>query len=78
MILAGEGTGLEYFDGGRGGYKVYMHSAVAAAGVESGTWRQPNTSVKIGGDAGRETLKYRFKVACAESWDLMRQLLYHE
>ncbi len=76
MILAGEGTGLEYFDGGRGGYKVYMHSAVAAASVESGTWRQPNTSVIIGGSTGRNTLKYRFRIAWADSWDMMRQMLY--
>ena len=78
MILPGEGTGLEYFDGGRGGYRVYMHSAVAAAGVESGTWRQPNTSVTIGGSTGREALKYRFRIAWADSWDMMRQLLYDE
>ncbi len=76
MILAGEGTGLEYFDGGRGGYKVYMHSAVAASSVESGTWRQPNTSVTIGGSTGRNTLKYRFTIAWADSWDMMRRLLY--
>jgi hypothetical protein len=78
MILPGEGTGLEYFDGGRGGYRVYMHSAVASAAVESGTWRQPNTSVKIGGETGREALKYRFRIAWADSFDMMRQLLYDE
>lgn len=78
MILPGEGTGLEYFDGGRGGYRVYMHSAVAAAAVESGTWRQPNTSVTIGGNTGRNSLRYSFRIAWADSWDMMRQLLYDE
>ncbi|NLE34085.1 MAG: hypothetical protein GX622_03200 [Bacteroidales bacterium] len=78
MILAAEGTGLEYFDGGRGGYKVYMHSAVAGNSVPSGTWRQPHTSVTLGGDSGRESLKYRFRIAWADSWDMMRQLLYDE
>jgi len=76
MILAGEGTGLEYFDGGRGGYKVYMHSAVAGNSVSSGTWRQPHTSVILGGSSGRETLNCRFRIAWADSWDMMRQLLY--
>lgn len=78
MILPGEGTGLEYFDGGRGGYCVYIHSAAAAAAVESGTWRQPNTSVTIGGNTGRNSLRHSFRIAWADSWDMMRQLLYDE
>ena len=78
MILAGEGTGIEYFDGGRGGYKLYMHSAVAGNAVPSGTWRLPHTSVMLGGESGPAVLKYRFRIAWADSWDMMRQLLYDE
>jgi len=78
MLLAGEGTGIEYFDGGRGGYKLYMHSAVAGNSVPSGTWRLPHTSVTLGGESGTLTLKYRFRIAWADSWDTMRQLLYDE
>lgn len=78
MILSKEGTGVEYFDGGRDGYKIYMHSAVAGNNVQSGTWRQPHTSVTIGGDTGRNTLKYCFRIVWADSWDMMRQLLYEE
>ncbi len=78
MILPGEGTGLEYFDGGRGGYKAYVHSAVAGESVPSGTWRQPHTSATIGGPGGRERLIYRFRITWADSYDMMRQLLYDE
>lgn len=78
MILAKEGTGLEYFDGGRGGYKIYMHSAVAGNSVPGGTWRQPHTSVIIGGKPGREILKYGFRITWADSWDDMRRKLYDE
>lgn len=78
MILPGRGTGLEFFDGGRGGYKVYMHSAVAGNSVPSGTWRLPHTSVLLGGGDGPATLKYSFRIAWADSWDMMRQLLYDE
>ena len=78
MVLPGDETGLEYFDGGRGGYKVYMHSAAAGNSVPSGTWRLPHTSAILGGESGRETLKYRFRIAWADSWDAMRQLLYDE
>jgi hypothetical protein len=78
MILPGEGTSLEYFDGGRGGYRVYMHSAVAAGNVMSGTWRQPNTSATTGSSKGTEPLRYPFRIVWADSWDMMRQLLYDE
>ncbi|MEZ5021640.1 MAG: hypothetical protein R2756_16265 [Bacteroidales bacterium] len=47
MILPGEGTGLEYFDG-RGGYKVYMHSQQVAAGVESGNGDSPTPQLQSG------------------------------
>jgi hypothetical protein len=78
MILPAEGTGVEYFDGGRGGYKIYMHSAVAGNSVPHGTWRQPHTSVTLGGDTGRDTLEYGFRILWADSWDDMRRKLYDE
>jgi hypothetical protein len=78
MVLPGEGTGLEYFDGGRGGYKIYMHSAVAGNSVPGGTWRLPHTSAIISSSKGPDALKYRFRIEWADSWDMMRQVLYDE
>src|SRR5512133_1323543 len=78
MVLPKKGTKLEYFDGGRGGYKAYIHSAVAANSVASGTWRQENTSLTLDPGKGKSSVNYGFKVMWADSWDAMRQTLYEE
>jgi Family of unknown function (DUF5695) len=88
-----ENTKFEYWDvqrppesgqggpGGRGSYRVYIHSA--AAGTEAkaqGTkWRQPNTNLKLapGGQPG-DTVSYGFKLHWAENYDAVRQLLVDE
>jgi hypothetical protein len=78
MVLPKKGTPLEYFDGGRGGYKAYIHSSVAAGSVTSGTWRQPNTSLTLDPAKGKSEVNYGFKIKWADSWDDMRQTLYEE
>ena len=78
MVLPKKGTKLEYFDGGRGGYKAYIHSSVAANSVASGTWRQPNTSLTLDPGKGKSEVNYGFKIKWADSWDDMRQTLYEE
>jgi hypothetical protein len=78
MVLPERGTKLEYFDNGDGGYRAYMHSAVAGSSVKSGTWRQEHTSVSLGGAPVRSTLNYGFKIIWADSWDDMREILYDE
>ena len=77
MILPKKGTKLEYFDGGRRGYRAYIHSAVAAGMVKSGTWRQENTSVVIDPAKGTDKIKYGFRILWADSWDKMRDALYN-
>ncbi|HSO77805.1 MAG TPA: DUF5695 domain-containing protein, partial [Bacteroidales bacterium] len=78
MILPKKGTKLEYFDGGRGGYKAYIHSSAAAASVATGTWRQENTSLTLDPAKGKSQVNYGFKIKWADSWDDMRQTLYEE
>jgi hypothetical protein len=78
MVLPKKGTKLEYFDGGKGGYKAYIHSAVAGNSVASGTWRQEHTSLKLNPDAGQHSVNYGFKILWANSWDDIRQTLYEE
>ena len=78
MVLPKKGTQLEYFDGGRGGYKAYIHSVVAANSVTTGTWRQDNTSLILTPSAGKTAVTYGFKIMWADSWDDMRQTLYEE
>jgi hypothetical protein len=85
-----EDTRFEYWDvqrpadatqGGRGTFRVYIHSA--AAGTEAkaqGTrWRQPNTSLKLAtkGQTG-DTISYSFKLHWADDYDAVRQLLVDE
>ncbi len=78
MVLPKKGTQLEYFDGGRGGYKAYIHSSAAAASVASGTWRLENTSLMLDPGKGKSEVTYGFKIKWADSWDDMRQTLYEE
>ncbi len=78
MLLPKKGTKLEYFDGGRGGYKAYIHSSAAAASVATGTWRQANTSLMLDPGKGKSEVTYGFKIKWADSWDDMRQTLYEE
>lgn len=78
MVLPKKGTKLEYFDGGRGGYKAYIHSYVAGNSVKSGTWRQKFTSLTLNPAAGKNSVNYGFKILWADSWDDIRQTLYEE
>lgn len=78
MVLPKKGTKLEYFDGGRGGYKAYIHSFVAGNAVKSGTWRQEFTKLILNPAAGKQSVTYGFKLVWADSWDDMRQILYDE
>lgn len=78
MVLPKKGTKLEYFDSGRGEYKAYIHSYVAANSVESGTWRQENTSLTLDPGRGRSEIEYGFKIMWADSWDDIRETLYEE
>jgi hypothetical protein len=63
--------------GGRGTYRVYIHSA--AAGTEAkaqGTrWRQPNTGLTL---APGETRTYGLKLRWANDYDAVRRLLVEE
>jgi len=78
MVLPKKGTKLEYFDGGRAGYKAYIHSYVAGNSVKSGTWRQKFTSLTLNPAAGKNSVNYGFKILWADSWDDIRQTLYEE
>lgn len=78
MVLPKKGTKLEYFDNDREGYKAYIHSFVAGNAVKSGTWRQEFTKLTLKPAAGKQSVKYGFRLVWANSWDDMRQILYDE
>ena len=73
-----EKTSLEYWESGRDGYRVYVHSAAAGAVArEHGChWRQPNTSVTLApaGKSG-DARSYAMKLQWAQDYDAVRQLL---
>jgi len=90
MLTPLENTKFEYWDvqrpadstqGGRGTYRVYIHSAAAGAEAKAqGTrWRQPNTSLKLApkGQPG-DTVSYGFKLHWAADYAAVRQLLVDE
>src|SRR6185437_1618047 len=81
IVTVKPGTKLEYFGGGfgRGGAQVFIHSGLSAGNEKRGTWRQPNTFLKLG-VAGSEDSKvnYGFRFHWAKSYDEMRDILYRE
>jgi hypothetical protein len=80
MVPVGD-THIEYWEGGRGAYSVFVHSAAAGAEArERGTnWRQPHTRLALApqgqpGDAKTHT----FKLRMADGYDAVRQILVDE
>jgi hypothetical protein len=88
-----ENTKFEYWDvqrpvdlapgaaGGRGTYRVYIHSAAAGAEAKAqGTsWRQPNTNLKLAPKGQPDdSVSYGFKLHWADDYDAVRQLLVDE
>lgn len=81
IVTVRPGTMLEYFGGGfgRGGAQVFVHSGLTAGNQERGTWRQPNTFLKLGRAGGKDTkVSYGFRFHWAKSYDDMRDILYKE
>src|SRR5262249_8071016 len=83
-LTANPGTQLEYTGtagggggrggaagGGGGGFAAYIHSAQTASGGE-GTWRQPNTSLKLAA-GGKKT--YGFRVEWAKTYQGIRDAI---
>ncbi|HXS69017.1 MAG TPA: DUF5695 domain-containing protein [Candidatus Polarisedimenticolia bacterium] len=81
IVTVKPGTKLEYFGAGfgRGGAQVFVHSGLTAGKETRGTWRQPNTFLKLG-PAGAENGKvhYGFRFRWAKSYDEMRDILFQE
>lgn len=81
IVTVKPGTKLEYFGGGfgRGAAQVFVHSGLTASNETRGTWRQPNTTLKLGA-AGAENSKvsYGFRFRWAKSHDEMREILFQE
>ena len=84
MLTTDDRTKLEYWEpGGRGGgagggYRVFIHSAVAgAAAREGGTkWRQPNSSLTLSpADRPGDSQTYGFKLQWADDYDAVRKNL---
>jgi hypothetical protein len=81
IVTVRPGTKLEYSGGGgrRGGGGVFVHSAVTAGNEKRGTWRQPNTSLKLAAaGAPGSKVQYGFRFQWAKSYDDMRDVLYKE
>lgn len=79
IVTVKPGTKLEYFAGGfgRGGAQVFVHSGLSGANEKRGTWRQPHTFLKLGGDGGKQ-VSYGFRFHWAKSYDEMREILFNE
>lgn len=81
MVTIKPGTELEYFGGGfgRGAARVFVHSGLTAGNEKRGTWRQPNTTLKLNA-AGMEDSKVScgFRFRWAKSYDEMREILFEE
>ena len=81
IITVKPGTKLEYFTSGfgRGGAQVFVHSGLSAGNEKRGTWRQPNTFLKLGA-AGSKNRKasYGFRFHWANSYDEMRDIVFQE
>jgi hypothetical protein len=82
LTLVPEGkTPLEFWQGGRGAYNVFIHSTAAGAEAkERGTnWRQPHTKLMLApkGQAGDER-SYSFKLLWSDGYDGVRQNLVDE
>jgi hypothetical protein len=79
IVTVKPGTKLEYFAGGfgRGGAQVFVHSGLSGGNEKRGTWRQPHTSLKLGGD-GIKQVNYGFRFHWAKSYDEMRDILFNE
>lgn len=81
IVAVKPGTKLEYFGGGfgRGGAQVFIHSGLTAGNEKRGTWRQPNTFLKLGRAGDKESkMSYGFQFHWAKSYDEMRDILYKE
>ncbi len=82
IVTVKPGTKLEYFGGGaggRGGAQVFIHSSYSAGAEKRGTWRQPNTSLKLGASGSKDaTASYGFRFHWAKSYDEMRDILFQE
>ncbi|HLX70022.1 MAG TPA: DUF5695 domain-containing protein [Verrucomicrobiae bacterium] len=81
IVTVKPGTKLEYFGGGfgRGGAQVFVHSGLTAGNEKRGTWRQPNTFLKLDGAGGKDSkVSYGFRFRWAKSYDEMRDILYKE
>jgi hypothetical protein len=67
-----EDTSLDYAAGG-GEYRVFIHSAVSGGLKKQGTWRQPNTSLKL--SPGQKAV-YSFRFFWADDYNSIREVLY--
>ena len=75
-----EGTSLEYFSTSAPGtqrrtFQAFVHSAYTGKSETRGNWRQPHTSVTIGGGESRT---YGFKFRWADDYQMFRDILVEE
>jgi hypothetical protein len=81
IVTVKPGTKLEYSGsaGGRGAAQVFVHSGYSAGNEKHGTWRQPNTFLKLGATGSNDsTASYGFRFHWAQSYDEMRDILFKE
>lgn len=79
MVTVKAGTHLEYFDGGRGGDGVYVHSGLSGGNETRGTWRQEHTFLTLGpAGANNSKAHYGFRFQFAQSYERLREVLYKE
>jgi hypothetical protein len=69
MVTVKPGTKLEYFASGfgRGGAQVFVHSGLSGGNEKRGTWRQPNTFLKLGDDKPRRKRRSGGRL-CLKQW----------
>lgn len=81
VVTVRPGTRIEYTDsgGGRGGGRLYVHSARAGGAETLGTWRQAHTALELAprGRPGSRAV-YGFRLQFADGYDGVRDVLYEE
>ena len=76
MVMTKPGTRLEYFEESPE-FKVFVHSGLSAERKKNGNWRLEQTTHELSPKGNKEAIvEYGFRIAWAESYDAMRELLF--
>lgn len=75
LVTVHPGTPLEYTAGWS---QLYIHSGLSGGNETRGTWRQTHTFLTLDGATGANRAHYGFRFQWADSYDELRDILFHE